>query len=305
LAQGQARVYPGRMEQIVTIIGPTIFAIVLGYLFGRISHDSVAPLVNVGMYVATPCLVFISLYSSNVVIGEAAKMWAACILIMVGTFAVAWAIFGLVWKKHSGLYLPIVFMNTINIPLPIIKLAFGDEGVAQTMLFYIPYALLLNTIGIYMAAGQKGFKQGLVVILRTPLIYAVLLAMVLNLTGVALPGVVTKSLDLVGNAAVPLMLLVLGMTIGGIRFTQLPATLMAGLIRMGGGFGLGLLAVWLFGLTGIPRAVVLFEAAMPSAIFCSVLAARYKNEAELVSSVVLATTVLSVVAIPLLLYYLT
>jgi predicted permease len=298
-------VYPGRMEQIVTIIGPTLFAIALGYLFGRISRGSVAPLVNVGMYVATPCLVFTSLYSSTVLIGEAAKMWASCILIMAGTFAVAWGIFGLVWKKHSGLYLPIVFANTINIPLPIIKLAFGDEGVAQTMLFYIPYALLINTLGIYMAAGQKGFRQGLGVILRTPLIYAVLVALVLNLTGVLLPGIVTKSLDLVGGAAVPLMLLVLGATIGGVRFTQLPATLVASVIRMGGGFGLGLLAVWLFGLTGVPRAIVLFEAAMPSAIFCSVLAARYKNEAELVSSVVLATTVLSVVAIPVLLYYLT
>lgn len=52
-------------------------------------------------------------------------------------------------------------------------------------------------------------------------------------------------------------------------------------------------------------AIVLFEAATPSAIFVSVLASRYENEAELVSSVVLATTVMSVAVIPALLYYLT
>jgi predicted permease len=101
------------------------------------------------------------------------------------------------------------------------------------------------------------------------------------------------------------MLIVLGMTMRGIRFTQLPATLVASLIRMGGGFCLGLLAVWVFGLTGIPRAIVLFEAAMPSAMFASVLASRYKNETELVSSVVLATTIMSIVAIPALVYWLT
>jgi predicted permease len=224
---------------------------------------------------------------------------------LVGTFVLAWAVFGLVWKKHSGLYLPIVFQNTINIPLPIITLAFGLEGVAQTMLFYIPYALLLNTLGVYMASGRKGLKDGLLVILRTPLIYAVVLALVLNVSGAVLPDVVNKSFGLVGSAAVPLMLIVLGMTIGGLRFTHIPATLVASVIRMGGGFGLGLLAVWIFGLTGIPRAVVLFEAAMPSAIFVSVLASRYKNEAELVSSVVLATTVMSTVVIPVLIYYLT
>jgi predicted permease len=298
-------VYPGPVEQIVTVIGPTLFAIALGYLFGRVSRASVAPLVNVAMYVATPCLVFSSVFSSTIRIGEAAKMWASCLLIMAGTFVVAWLVFGVVWKKHSGLYLPVVFANTINIPLPIIKLAFGDEGVAQTMLFYIPYGLLLYSLGVYMASGRRGLKQGPRVMLRTPLIYAVLLALALNLAGVGLPEVVAKSFGLVGDAAVPLMLLVLGMTIGGIRFTQLPATLVASVIRMGGGFAVGVLAVWLLDLGGLPRAIVLFESAMPSAIFASVLAAKYENEAELVSSVVLATTVMSVAVIPALLYYLT
>jgi predicted permease len=293
------------MQQIITVIGPTLFAIVLGYVFGRVSRSSEATLVNVSMYIATPCLVFYSMYSSEVVIQGAAEMWASCLIILVGTFLVAWVVFGLIWKKHTGLYLPIVFQNTINIPLPIITLAFGKEGVAQTMLFYIPYALLINTLGVYMASGRKGLKQGLQVIVRTPIIYAVILALVFNFSGVVLPQVVNESFKLVGAASVPLMLLVLGMTMRGIRFTQMPATLTASVIRMGGGFCLGLLAVWVFGLTGIPRAIVLFEAAMPSAMFVSVLASRYENEAELVSSVVLATTIMSVVAIPLLLYYLT
>jgi predicted permease len=305
LVRDSEPVYPGLMHQIVTIIGPTLFAVVLGYLFGRVSRASEATLVNVSLYVATPCLVFSSMYSSKVVISGAAKMWASYLIILIGTFLIAWLVFGLVWKKHSALYLPIVFQNTINIPLPIITLAFGPEGVAQAMIFYIPYALLLNTLGVCMASGRKGLKEGLFVILRTPLIYAVVLALALNFSGAVLPEVVNKSFSLVGAASVPLMLLVLGMTMRGIRFTQIAATLTASVIRMGGGFCLGLLAVWALGLTGIPRAIVLFEAAMPSAMFASVLASRYENETELVSSVVLATTLMSVVAIPALLYYLT
>jgi malate permease and related proteins len=293
------------MHQMVDILGPSVFAIILGYLFGRVSHASEATLVNLSMYVATPCLVFSSVYASTIVVSGAAKIWASCVIVMAGTFLIAWVVFGVFWKKHTGLYLPIVFQNTINIPLPIITLAFGPEGVAQTMMFYIPYALALNTLGVYMASGRKGLKEGLHVILRTPLIYAVILALVFNLTGVALPKVVTESFGQVGKASVPLMLIVLGMTMRGIRFTQMAATFTASIIRMGGGFCLGLLAVWVFGLTGIPRAIVLFESAMPSAMFASVLASRYENETELVSSVVLATTILSVVAIPALLYYLT
>lgn len=290
---------------MITIIGPTLFAIALGYVYGRVSHDSDSTLVNVGMYVAAPCLVFSAMYSSEVLIDAAARIWAACLIVMVGTFLLAWVVFGLGWKKHQALYLPIVFQNTINIPLPIITLAFGPEGVAQTMLFYIPYAVLLNTLGVYLAAGRKGMKQGLVAMLRTPLIYAMVLGLVLNVSGVVLPEVVDESFKLVGNASVPLMLIVLGMTIRGMRFKEIPATLVATVIRMGGGFLLGLLAVWVLGIAGVPRAVVLFEAAMPSAVFATVLASRYKNEAELVSSVVLASTIISIGVIPALIYYLT
>lgn len=143
------------------------------------------------------------------------------------------------------------------------------------------------------------------VVLRTPLVYAMALALIFNLSGVVMPKVVVSSLDLLAGAAVPLMLIVLGMTMRGLRFTQLPVTLTASVIRIGGGFALGLLAVWLFGLTGVPRAVVLFEAAMPSAVFCTILASRYENEAELVSSVVLTTTIMSIVTVPLLIFYLT
>ncbi len=101
------------------------------------------------------------------------------------------------------------------------------------------------------------------------------------------------------------MLLILGVSIGRFSFTRIPLTVAASLLRVGGGFALGLLSVWLLASTGVTRAVVLFEAAMPSAVFVSVLAAKYKNEEELVSSVVLATTLMAIVVIPALLYFLT
>jgi len=116
---------------------------------------------------------------------------------------------------------------------------------------------------------------------------------------------VTNSLRFVGQAAVPLMLLVLGMNMGRFKFSQIGLTITASVIRMGGGFAVGLLAVWLLGMSGLPRAVVLFEAAMPSAVVTSVLCTKYGNNPELVSSIVLTTTLMAVGVIPALLYYLT
>jgi len=301
-----ALVYFHRVTQIINIIGPTLFAIALGYLYGRVSRGAgVGTLIDIAMFIATPCLVFYSLYTSAIVIGDALDGWASCLIIMAGGFIIAWLVFGLRGKGSPALYLPIIFANTINIPLPIIYLAFGDEGVANAVLFYIPNGLLIYSLGVYMASGRKEVRQGIKAVFSTPLIYAAVLGLVLNLTGVPLPEVVIDSLEFVGRAAVPLMLLVLGMNFGRYRFAQIPVTLTAAVIRMGGGFALGLFCVWLLGMTGIPRAVVLFEAAMPSAVVTAALCIKYDNQAELVSSIVLTTTIMAMGVIPALLYYLT
>jgi predicted permease len=293
------------MHQIVNIIGPTFFVVVVGYLFGRISKANMGPLIDISMYVAVPALAFYSMVTSEIVIGEAAKVWAACLIIMAGTLVAALLLFGALRQKHSGLYLPIVFTNFINIPLPIIYLAFGAAGAAQAILMYIPQGLIMYSLGVYVASGEKDMKQGLRVMMRTPLIYAAILGLALNLLHVPIPEVVIGSVKLLGQAGVPLMLLILGVSIGRFRLTQIWLTVAASVIRVAGGFVFGLLAVWLLALTGVTRSVVLFEAAMPAAVFVSVLAAKYKNEEDLVSSVVLATTLMAIVVIPALLYFLT
>jgi predicted permease len=214
-------------------------------------------------------------------------------------------VFGVLRQKHSGLYLPIVFANFINIPLPIIFLAFGAEGAAQAILMYIPQGLILYSLGVYVASGEKDLKQGVRVMLRTPLIYAAILGLGLNLLAVPIPRVVVGAVDLLGRAAVPLMLLILGVSIGRFRLSRISLTVIAGVLRVGAGFAFGLLAVWLLGISGVSRSVVLFEAAMPAAVFVSVLAAKYKNEEALVSSVVLMTTLMAIPVIPALLYVLT
>lgn len=294
------------MHQIVNIIGPTIVAVIVGYLFGRVTKAKMAVLIDMAIYVTVPALAFHAMVTSEIVFEEAAKLWAALLIVMAGTLAMALILFmGILRQKHSGLYLPVVFNNSINIPLPIIVLAFGAQGAALAILMYIPQGLILNSLGVYVASGEKDFKQGLLAMLKTPLMYAAVLGLVLNLTHVPIPQVVIGSADLLGKAAVPLMLLILGVSVGRFRFQQIPVTLAASILRVGGGFALGILAVWLLGLVDIYRAVVLFESAMPSAVFVTVLASKYRNEEELVSSVVLTTTLMAIPVIPALLYFLT
>jgi predicted permease len=104
---------------------------------------------------------------------------------------------------------------------------------------------------------------------------------------------------------IPLALLVLGCNLSKVRITSFPTTLLASFLRVGIGLLLGLLAVTLFNLDGILRSVVILCSAMPAAVNSSIFATKYNNEAELVSSVVLVTTIASLAVIPFLLNILT
>jgi len=101
--------------------------------------------------------------------------------------------------------------------------------------------------------------------------------------------------------ALPLVLIVLGHNISRARITSFPTTILAGFLRMGVGLAIGLVIVSALHITGVFRSVVILDAAMPAAAASAILAAKYQNEAEMVSSVVFLTTLVSLVSIPFLL----
>ena len=288
------------MTEILNIVLPTFIVILVGFLFGKIKRIDMSAVVDVVIYIGMPALAFTSMLDKDIVLADAAKVWAAAIIIILGCGMIAWVVFKLIRQRHSGLYVPIGMMNSVNIPFPITYLAFGSEGLFAAILFYIPQSLLAYTIGIFIMAGKhwrESIKEGF----KIPPIYAAVLGLIFNLTGVKVPELVINPLSFIGTLVIPLVLLVLGYNLSRVKISSLPTTLLASFLRVGVGLGLGFLTAGLFGLTGILRAVVILDSAMPAAATASILATKYDNEAELVSSVVFVTTVASLVVIPFLL----
>jgi predicted permease len=166
-------------------------------------------------------------------------------------------------------------------------------------LFYIPSTLLLFSVGVYITSGKR-WKDSLKEVYRVPAIYAAA-GLVVNLLDISVPTLVMKPLNLISPMVIPLVLLVLGCNLSTVRITSLPTTLIASFLRIGVGLALGFASVNLFHVTGIMRSVVILDSAMPAAANTAILAMKYNNESELVSSVVFVTTVASLVVIPFLL----
>ncbi|MDD5288350.1 MAG: AEC family transporter, partial [Dehalococcoidales bacterium] len=200
-------------------------------------------------------------------------------------------------------YLPIMLMNTVNIPLPIISLLYGADGLFAAVLFYIPNVIVLYSIGIIIMS-RKHWKEGLKEMGKVPAIYAAVIGLAFNLLNVKVPDLVLRPISLIGQMVIPLVLLILGAKLASVKIKSWRTTVLASVIRLGIGLLLGLVAVKVFNLTGVLRAVVLFDSAMPAAVNTSLLAMKYDNESELVSSVVFLTTIASLVMIPFLLWML-
>ena len=191
-------------------------------------------------------------------------------------------------------------MNTVNIPFPIIYLVYGAEGLFAATLFYIPRILLFYSLGIYISSG-KHWKDSIKEVLKIPPLYAALAGLLVNIFHLRVPELIVNPLTFISTMVIPLVLLILGYNLSKVRVTSVPTTLLASVLRVGVGLLLGFLAVNLLGLTGVLRSVVILNSAMPAAATTTILAARYKNEAEMVASVVFVTTIASLMVIPFLL----
>jgi predicted permease len=288
------------MADILNVLLPTFVVILIGYLFGKIKKPDMTTIVELVFYIGLPALTFTSVIDKTIVLLDASKIWAAALTIMLGCGLAAWLVFKILRQKHSGLYLPILEMNTVNIPFPIIYLAYGAEGLFAATLFYIPNMLSLYTIGIFIVSGGH-WKDGFKNVLRVPALYAAIAGLLVNFSHITVPELVVKPLSVIGAMVIPLVLLTLGYNLSTVKLQSLSTTLLASFLRVGVGLAFGLLAVNLFQLTGILRAVVILDSAMPAAANSAILATKYRNEAELVSSVVFVTTIASLVIIPFLL----
>ena len=68
-----------------------------------------------------------------------------------------------------------------------------------------------------------------------------------------------------------------------------------------GGFAIGWLVSWILGLDGLSRGVVVAQSCMPSAVYNYMFAERYGTNAEEVAGLVVLSTLLSLVLLPLFL----
>jgi len=156
------------------------------------------------------------------------------------------------------------------------------------------------TLGLLLVA-EGGWRERLTSVAKQPVIYSMAIAVVLLITHTALPRWLGNTVDLLGGIAIPLMTIALGVSLATLKIRAFNRSLAFSIARVLGGLLLGYGVCWLMGLTGVSRAVVILQSAMPIAVFNYLLALRYNRKPEEVAAMVLVSTLIAFVGLPFLL----
>jgi hypothetical protein len=287
--------------ELLSVVAPVFVVALVGLAWARSgAHFDEASISRLVLNVGVPCLLFRSLTTLEVSPFQLAQMAGLTVAVMslfaIGGLAVLKAL-----RLPSHTFLgPLIFTNSGNIGIPICLFAFGETGLALAMTYFAVSAIFHVSLGGPLFAGTFSWRP----FLRSPLTWAVAITVPVVAFGVPVPDWLSRTTSLLGDIAIPLMLLTLGVSLSKMHPDSVGRSILLALVRFGLGVAAGFLVATVFGIEGLPRKVLILQAAMPVGVLNYLFAHRYGRSPEQVASLVLVSTLLSVLTIPALLAWL-
>lgn len=287
--------------ELLSVVAPVFIVALVGLAWARSgAHFDEVSISRLVLNVGVPCLLFRSLTTLDVSPFELAQMAGLTVGVMA-LFALGGALVLKTMQLPTHTFLgPLVFSNSGNVGVPICLFAFGEPGLALGMTYFAVSATFHVSLGGPLFAGTFSWKP----FLRSPLTWAVAITIPVVASGLAVPTWIARTTELLGDIAIPLMLLTLGVSLSKMHPDSLGRSLALALVRFGLGVSAAFLLTIVFGIDGLTRKVLILQASMPVGVLNYLFAHRYGRSPEQVASLVLVSTLLSVLTIPALLAWL-
>lgn len=287
------------IAQLLTIVTPIFIVVGVGFVWARLGRPYDSELVtSLAYYVGTPCLVFSILSGADLQPDAVASMAGAAVAVLAASGVVAFSVLKVLRQPVRAFLPSMVFGNSGNMGLPLCLLAFGEKGLAFGITFFTLASVLNHTVGTAVAAGALTPRH----VLRVPMLYAALLAFAFILGGVKPPEWMASTSRMLGGMVIPLLLITLGISLARLQVAGLKRSVLLTFLRFGIGLAVGYAIAEALGLEGIARGVLILQSSMPVAVFNFLFAKRFGNAAEDVAGLVVVSTGLSFVFLPLLMW---
>jgi predicted permease len=286
---------------VLEITAPVFLLATVGFIWVKLGFEyRVEFVTRLAMTLSVPCLIFVALMKTDIDPSALTTLTLAS----VASYLVLTALcFGLV--KIAGLDIrtflaPLIMGNTGNLGLPLALFAFGDEGLGYAVIVFAVMAIYSFTFGVWVVSGGGSPIKAV----KEPLVGATLLGALFLWQGWETPTFVTNAIELIGQMAIPMMLITLGVAVARLSPANLGRAVWLSLVRVvlciAAAAAVG---IW-FALPPVALAVLIVQVSTPVAVTSYLLAEKYGADAQEVAGLVVVSTLLAVVTIPLTLAFL-
>ena len=286
---------------VLEVVAPVFLLAAIGFAWVKLGFDyRIEFVTRMAMTLSVPCLIFTALQRTEIdpkaLTGVLFAALAAYGLVTLGCFAMV-----ALGRLEIRTYLaPLIFGNTGNLGLPLALFAFGDEGLGYAVVIFAIMAIYSFTFGVWLVSGGGSPLK----VVKEPLVAATILGAVFLWNGWTTPKFLTNTLELIGQMAIPLMLITLGVAVARLKPLSVTRAVWLSLLKAALCIGAAVVAGRWFALDPVPFAVLILQVSTPVAVTSYLLATKYQADSDAVAGLVVVSTLLSVGFIPLTLAFL-
>lgn len=296
------------MMVFFTVLLPIFGVFAIGFIGKKVWRIDVKPISTMAIYLLSPFLAFRTFYENPInmdYIYLFIYLLALCLISILICYVIG---FFKKWSRQqiSSFILASSFMNNGNYGTPLVLLVFGETGFHYAIILMVLQQLIMCTIGIYVAAQGSPLEEQhspLKEVLKVPIVYGALIGMIANMTGFQFQKEVITVVDMVADAAIPTIMIVLGMQLATISLKKLEVGKLsvALILRLAIAPIMAFLITLLLPVDEMIKQIMILMAAMPTAANTTMYAVQFNARPMFVSSATLTSTLLSVITLPIVL----
>ena len=294
------------MTSIFSAVVPVMLIILVGLLAGCTLPIQIQTLSQLTLYILYPALIFDSFYQTNISVESATGLVIGFILtsclVYVSVLLIS-KFTNLSLSTKTAFMATVLFPNNGNMGLPIVTFALGSAGLKIAILYMICSSILMFCIGPILLQGKTiiyGFRRAL----ELPLAWSILIGIFWRASSLSIPPQLSTSIQKLGEAAIPIALLLLGIQLAKTHWQFGTQELMSVVMRL----LLAPLIAYIVGtnlhLNNLNLQVLVIQSAMPTAVSSLVLIKEFDGDSNFVARTIIMSTSMSFLTIALIIWLL-
>lgn len=272
-----------------------------------ISDEGSKSLTNIALYIATSAIIIHSYQidydpsiAINLLIVTLFAFLSHGLLILFSSLA-----FSKKNDQYKVLRFATVFGNCSFMGIPLLSALLPENGVLYATAYITVFNILLWTYGVVLSVG-KGEKLSLKKIVLSPVILSVIIGLFFFFTSIKLPGAIAKTVEYIGDLNTPLAMIVTGVFVAKSNILnslkKLDVYLVCFIKLILVSFIMIIIMRFIPSLSMDVKMAIVVMSGVPTASTSIMFAQKYGNDAVFVGEILVISTIMSLVTLPLLIF---